>query len=222
LKYATERLARSIVHDLIDSTVEQQEVWRARRERVRVRREEEEHRGYRKPRVVDSISEHIKHLTYEEIVAQQRFHVESNRWFQHRGKMLRALEEKEQEHDIEKAKRTEQYIEARREKVEKIYQVSGEACRSKIFCTVSSALTHANPVQERDKEKFLNKQKVAALKEKRLLEKAELVKFVCRQKAQEEARVEKVRSRVQAWSSGRVCDVYWYTRLRNGRQGRKF
>ena len=57
-------------------------------------------------------------------------------------------------------------------------------------------------MQEREREKVLHKQRVDALKEKRKLEKAELVKFVSRQKAQEEAQVEKVRSRVQAQGAG--------------------
>ena len=95
LKYATERLARSIVNDLIDSTVERQEISRAKRERARILHEEEQNRGYRKPRVVDAITEHIKNSALEEIRLQQQFHVETNRWYKQRGKALQAFQEQE-------------------------------------------------------------------------------------------------------------------------------
>ena len=68
--------------------------------------------------------------------------------------MLRALEEEEQVLDIKKTRRTEEYIAARREKVDRIYEVSGAACFSKILGTASPALTHINPCRSVKGRKF--------------------------------------------------------------------
>lgn len=194
LRYATERLARSLVHDLIGSVVDQQVVCRVKRERARIRQEEEQNRGYRRPRVVDAINEHIRNSAMDEILAQQQFHVKTDRWYKQRGKMLRALQEQEEESDAHKATKTAEYIAARRAKVDKIYQVSEELHFHKPATGVQSC--HADACkcwQEREKEKLRKQQKVASLKESRTVEKIALVKFVSEQKSLEEQRVEKVR-----------------------------
>ena len=210
LRYATDRLARSLVHDLIDSVVEQQVVWRAKRERARIRQEEEQNRGYRRPRVVDVITEHIRNSAMDEILAQQQFHVKTDRWYKQRGKMLRALQEQEEEYDAHKATKTAEYIAARRAKVDKIYQVSEELHFHKLATEVQSC--HADACecsQAREEEKLRKQQKVASLKESRTVETAALVEFVSRQKSLEEQRVEKVRLCGCAWEE--MCRVHHKT-----------
>ena len=89
LKYATQRLARSLVYDLVDATVDEQIELAAKRERQRIKKDEEANRGYRKPRIVEAISQHIKNATFEEYKARQEHFSQSNKWFKQRTCLAR-------------------------------------------------------------------------------------------------------------------------------------
>jgi copper chaperone CopZ len=164
-KFATERLAHSIVLDLVDAVVECQEALATKRERDRVRQELEDNRGYRKPRIVEAITEHIKRAHAEELRMKEQLFIESNRWFRERGARLRALKRAEADSDLKQKQKTAEYVQMRRAKVDQIYEA-------------------------REQEKALNKMKVNDLKAQRLRESQELRLFVKRCKQQEEARAE--------------------------------
>jgi Ca2+-binding EF-hand superfamily protein len=166
LKYATQILAGSIVDDLVEATVERQEALKAKQERELIRRKEEENRGYRKPRILEAITEYIKNTTHEELRAQEQLFSASNDWFQQRGQQLRILQQRKQaQEELAKAEKTADYIAARRAKVDAIYA-------------------------EREKEKQVKQQQVAELREHRRREKIELANFVTQKKLAEEARAE--------------------------------
>jgi hypothetical protein len=166
LKYATQILARSIVDDLVEATVERQEALKAKKDRELIRRQEEENRGYRKPRILEAITEYIKNATHEELRAQEQLFSASNDWFQQRGQQLRILQKRKQaQEELVKAEKTADYIAARRAKVDAIYA-------------------------EREKEKQVKQQQVAVLREHRRREKIELANFVTEKKLAEEARAE--------------------------------
>jgi hypothetical protein len=166
LRFATHRLAYSIVLDLIEETVAKQEALKARCDRARMRLEEEKNRGYRKPRIVEAIVELKKKEAEQELEARREFFRQTNSWFRERASSIRWVKKEEEGRiEMETAQKSAEYIAARRAKVDQIYA-------------------------HREQEKLLNQSKVEALKQQRREESKNLMESLTKHKMLDDARLE--------------------------------
>ena len=171
-KYATDRLAREVVLDLVERVSVEQEVRAEKRKRVQKKREEEATRGYHKPRIVEAITAHIKNAQIEELRAREQMFHETNRWYRERGKRLRALQKEEKHADWIQIQREADWVARRRAKTEELYE-------------------------EKDAKIARNRERVSFLRESRARHSMSLGAYVLTCKAQEEeAQKEELRAQM--------------------------